>query len=130
MTEPRSAPLSTPATRWRRGLVVVASAGLGVAPVAPPARADVKPALTVAIEGDRELGEYLGAECMTCHQASGQNDGIPAIIGLDPAHFIDVLKAYRDHRRENAVMRTVAAKFSDEELSALAVYFAGLRPTN
>ena len=31
--------------------------------------------------GDRELGEYLSSECVTCHQLSGQFDGIPSIVG-------------------------------------------------
>jgi cytochrome c553 len=84
---------------------------------------------TKTVEGDRELGEYLSAECVTCHQLSGRYDGIPVIIGFDPAYFIEVLTDYREHRRENAVMRNIAAKLSDEEMAALAVYFASIQPT-
>ena len=33
-----------------------------------------------AAAGDRELGQYLSSECVTCHRASGQNaQGIPKI---------------------------------------------------
>ena len=46
--------------------------------------------------GDRELGEYLSSECVTCHQLSGKYDGIPPIIGWPSESFIEVLTDYRD----------------------------------
>ena len=33
--------------------------------------------------GDIEYGEYLGAECVSCHQQKGASEGIPAIHGMD-----------------------------------------------
>jgi cytochrome c553 len=78
--------------------------------------------------GDRELGEYLSTECVTCHQLSGRFDGIPSIIGWPPESFVTVLTEYRDKRRENPVMRSIAVKFTDEEIAALAAYFGGLAP--
>ncbi len=123
---PASRPLAV-LPRWSRaarGLVVtatlLATCGLSLT----MGRADTK-----GVEGDRELGEYLSAECVTCHQISGRYDGIPVIIGFDPGYFIEVLKDYREHRRDNAVMRNIAAKLSDDEMAALAVYFASIQPT-
>ncbi|MFZ1893694.1 MAG: hypothetical protein WAU59_06370 [Rhodoplanes sp.] len=78
--------------------------------------------------GDRELGEYLSSECVTCHQLSGKYDGIPPIIGWPSESFIEVLTDYRDKRRENLVMRSIAVKFTDDEIAALAAYFGGLKP--
>jgi cytochrome c553 len=78
--------------------------------------------------GDRELGEYLSAECVTCHQLSGKFDGIPPIIGWPPESFVAILTDYRERRRENQVMRSIAVKFSDEEIAALAAYFGSLKP--
>ena len=83
-----------------------------------------------AAPGDAALGAYLAAECTGCHQASGrQQDGIPAITGWPQDQFVAVMRAYRAKSRENQLMQTVAARFSDEELSALAAYFAAL-PTS
>jgi cytochrome c553 len=79
-------------------------------------------------KGDRDLGEYLSAECVTCHQISGRYEGIPPIIGWPEDAFIEILTDYREKRRENQVMRTIAAKFSDEEIAALAAYFGSLQP--
>ena len=34
----------------------------------------------LAMKGDPEYGEYLSSECTTCHQADGDDDGIPSIV--------------------------------------------------
>lgn len=81
-----------------------------------------------AIKGDRELGEYLSAECVTCHQLSGKFEGIPPIVGWPDESFFEILSLYKNKERENAVMRNIAAKFSDEEIAALAAYFGSLKP--
>jgi cytochrome c553 len=80
------------------------------------------------LAGDRELGEYLSSECVTCHQLSGKYEGIPSIVGWPPDSFTGVLTDYREKRRENPVMRSIAVKFTDEEIAALAAYFGSLRP--
>jgi cytochrome c553 len=76
--------------------------------------------------GDRELGEYLSSECVTCHQISGRFDGIPSIIGRDEPELVAALTEYRDKVRDNPVMRAIAAKFNDEEIAALASYFGSI----
>jgi|GEM_PF-409905 len=76
--------------------------------------------------GDRELGEYLSSECVTCHQLSGRFDGIPSIVGRAEPELISALSEYRDKVRDNQVMRAIAAKFNDEEIAALASYFGSL----
>lgn len=93
----------------------VATSGIGATPAALPA-------------GDRELGEYLSSECVTCHQLSGRYDGIPPIVGWPEETFVEILGEYRAKKRENPVMRSIAVKFTDEEIAALAAYFGSLRP--
>ncbi|MEM9341670.1 MAG: c-type cytochrome [Pseudomonadota bacterium] len=80
----------------------------------------------LAIEGDIEYGEYLASECLTCHQADGDNDGIPGIVGLDPEYFVMAMHAYRAKHRENPVMQLVAGRLADDEIAALAAYFNSL----
>ncbi|MGV6840638.1 MAG: c-type cytochrome [Planktomarina sp.] len=80
----------------------------------------------LAIEGDMEYGEYLGNDCQACHQTSGDNDGIPGIIGWQTEDFVTALHAYREKVRENPVMQTVAGRLTDEEIASLAVYFKSL----
>lgn len=78
--------------------------------------------------GDRELGQYLSSECVTCHQLSGKFQGIPPIVGWPDATFVGIMNEYRNKKRENPVMQTIAGKFSQEEIAALAAYFGSLRP--
>ncbi len=82
-------------------------------------------------EADEELiayGEYLASECVTCHQITGQDNGIPPIIGWDRHLFMDTLKLYRSGTRKNPVMRMIATPLSDAEIEALAAYFGSLKP--
>lgn len=79
--------------------------------------------------GDRVLGEYLSAECTSCHQTSGrQVGGIPAIVGQPAAQFVALMNAYRERQRDNQVMQAVAARLSGEEIAALAAYYETLKP--
>ncbi len=38
------------------------------------------------------------------------------------------MHAYQKGERENAVMRTIAGKFKEDEILALAAYFGSLKP--
>ncbi|MEX3009637.1 c-type cytochrome [Hoeflea sp. TYP-13] len=76
-----------------------------------------------ALEGDREYGEYISGECVTCHRLSGQDDGIPSIVGWPKENFIHALYEYKTKVRENPVMQSVTAQLGDEEMAALAAYF-------
>jgi cytochrome c553 len=76
---------------------------------------------------DRAKGQYLSAECVTCHQISGQYSGIPPINGWPVDSFIHIMNEYRDKTRENPIMQTIASRFSPEEIAALANYFGSLR---
>ncbi|MCF8477720.1 MAG: hypothetical protein K9G60_11880 [Pseudolabrys sp.] len=73
---------------------------------------------------DAELGRYLSSECTTCHGAAKSDSTIPDIHGLDETHFVEVIKAYRSKALPNPVMQTVAGRLRDEEIAALAAYFA------
>jgi cytochrome c len=85
------------------------------------------PAEVLAIEGDAEYGEYLASECTTCHQRDGGADGIPSITGWPEDGFVTVMHAYRERVRPNVTMQTITARLGDEEIAALAAYFATLQ---
>lgn len=81
------------------------------------------------VKADTALGEYLSAECVTCHQLSGKAVGaIPPIVGVDAESFTVLMNAYRKKERDNQVMQTIATKFSNEEIAALAAYFESIKP--
>jgi cytochrome c len=77
-----------------------------------------------AAAADVEFGRYLATECMTCHRAAAAGGAIPSILGMAEARLVVVLKAYRDRALPNPVMQNVASRLTDEEIAALARYFA------
>ncbi|MBS8227085.1 c-type cytochrome [Vannielia litorea] len=86
---------------------------------------DVAPDI-LALVGDPEYGEYLASECTTCHQASGGDEGIPSITLWPEEDFVIAMHAYKAKKREHPVMNMVAGRLGDEEIAALAAYFATL----
>ena len=85
------------------------------------------PEKLLALEGDLEYGEYLSSECMTCHQSSGQDMAIPTITNKPAHELVTALFAYREGYRENQAMQLIAKRLTDEEIAALAHYFATLK---
>ena len=86
---------------------------------------DLDPAI-LAIVGDAEYGEYLSSECTSCHRADGGDDGIPSITLWPEEDFVVAMHAYKTKAREHPVMNMIAGRLGDEEIAALAAYFANL----
>ena len=80
----------------------------------------------LSIEGDYAYGEYLSSECITCHQASGQDNGIPSITNWPVEPFVTALHAYRNNHRKNEIMQMISKRLSDEEIASLAIFFNSL----
>lgn len=77
-----------------------------------------------AAAADVEYGRYLASECVTCHLLEGEPQGVPSITGWETETFIAVLTEYRTRARVHDVMNTIAGRYGDEEIAALAAYFA------
>ena len=78
--------------------------------------------------GDIEYGQYLGAECASCHLQTGVSEGIPAINGMDAEVFVALMLAYRSKELENPIMQMIAGRLNDEQIGSLALYFSNLEP--
>jgi cytochrome c553 len=70
--------------------------------------------------------------CSSCHSPTGAGmaSQYPRVGGQHADYTVAQLKAFRAGERANdgaAMMRTVAAKLTDNEMTALAEYLAGLR---
>jgi cytochrome c553 len=97
------------------GLALVAG-GLGASAGIALAQAD--------IAKQKALGQHLGRECVSCHRIDGVDNGIPGIVGWTVDLFIDTMRFYRDGSRPNPAMMSVAQSLDDDQVKALAVYFA------
>ncbi len=94
-------------------------------PTARSGLPDLDPAV-LALVGDPEYGEYLSGECTTCHQSAGGDDGIPSIVLWPEEDFVLAMHAYKTKKRNHPVMQMMAGRLGDEEIAALAAYFAKL----
>lgn len=86
---------------------------------------DLSPAI-LAIKGDPEYGAYLSSECSTCHQKDGTDQGIPSITRWPAEDFVAAMHAYKERLRPHPVMQMMASRLSNDEIAALAAYFATL----
>lgn len=67
----------------------------------------------------------LAASCAACHGPGGNSvGGTPVLAGLDRAHFVAQMQAFRQGSRPATVMHRHARGLSEEEIGLLADYFA------
>lgn len=78
------------------------------------------------VKPDKAYGEYLAAECLTCHQESGHADGIPAIVGLPKEVFVKAMCEYKTGARSHQVMNMMAANLGNDEMAALAEFIGSI----
>jgi len=71
-------------------------------------------------------GRHLASECTGCHRPDAGTEGIPAIAGKPKAEIVALLSDYREGRKTNPVMVSVAKSLDAEQTAALAAYFASL----
>jgi cytochrome c len=109
-----------------RGNIIAYFTNLGHGEV-PVAKDPEVPADILAIEGDLEYGEYLAASCTACHQSDGSEQGLPSIVGWPTNIFVTAMHAYKVKVRENPVMQQQAGALNNEEIAALAAYFAAIK---
>ena len=72
--------------------------------------------------GDKEYGQHLAGECVTCHKAN-TSKGIPSINGYDKDVFVTIMLAYKNKEMENPVMQMIAGRLDNEQIASLALYF-------
>lgn len=67
--------------------------------------------------------------CLACHGA-GAADVFPALSGQHAPYVVAQLQAFREGRRgrtaTTAIMQTIAARLGDNEIAAVAAYFASI----
>ncbi|NPA72408.1 MAG: hypothetical protein GXO35_06220 [Gammaproteobacteria bacterium] len=70
-------------------------------------------------------GAMLGDNCSACHGTKGAefNEAMPPLAGMKKAHFIKLMKTYRENAFTSIVMHDVAVVFSDVEIEAMANFF-------
>ena len=102
-------------------------------PLPPPAGALTEAestAVTLVTLGD---GKRLLPPCASCHGAHGQGAmiDVPALAGQSSVYLKTTMLAYRTGQRTNDIyarMRRMAEALTEDEIAALARYYANLGP--
>ncbi len=80
------------------------------------------------VEGDASAGQTRSTTCTACHGAEGNsvNPQWPNIAGQHATYTVQTLKAFREGKRQNALMTGQAMMLSEEDINNIAVYYEGL----
>jgi cytochrome subunit of sulfide dehydrogenase len=70
-------------------------------------------------------GEILALSCAACHGTDGKSAGsIPTIAGKNRAVLETTLTDFKSGKRTGTVMNRLAKGYTDDEIKALATFFA------
>jgi predicted CxxxxCH...CXXCH cytochrome family protein len=68
------------------------------------------------------------ASCTGCHPTSPRvTSPVPRLNGLDRAAIVRAMQDFRSGRRTGTVMDRIAKGFTDEEIQAIAAWYAAQR---
>ncbi|GAA3912076.1 cytochrome c [Litoribacillus peritrichatus] len=87
-------------------------------------------ALSTSVQaGDIAAGKAKSGTCAACHGAAGiaAMDMYPNLAGQKKGYLIKQLKAFKDGRRKDPVMGSMAKPLSDDDIKNLAAYYASLK---
>ena len=91
------------------------------------AKQDHKKAIALVTSGDMSR---MVMACAGCHGVKGKGSGLnPSLAGQIPEYFIRTLQAYHEKDRLNDVMLQFTKALTEEEVTAIANYYASLGET-
>lgn len=69
--------------------------------------------------------QVLAAACAGCHGTAGLSpSAMPALAGMPAERFTAAMQAFRSGERQGTVMNRQAKGYTDDEIEAMAGYFA------
>jgi cytochrome c553 len=101
----------------------LASLGLSAAMLAA-----VNPAAQ-AQSADALQARGWAASCANCHGTQGRaQPGMVALAGSDKDRLVATMQDFKSGRRPATVMHQLAKGYSDDQIAAIAAYFAAQKP--
>jgi len=80
-----------------------------------------------AIKPDPARGQIVAATCQACHVADGSR-GLPAnpiLQGQHPEYIVKQLGEFKSGKRNNPIMKGMAAPLTDDDMKHVAAFYAG-----
>lgn len=86
------------------------------------------PLVAQPILADTPSGQMLGNTCVGCHGPNGESKGAaPSIKGTPADRMIQAMQDFKTAKRPATIMDRIAKGYSDDEIKAMAEYFASLK---
>jgi len=77
--------------------------------------------------GDAAAGRGKSGECTECHGARGEGTEGPKLAGKSEAELLQAMRDYKSGKRDDANMKALMSKLSDQDMANLAAYYASLK---
>jgi len=96
-------------------------------------RLDLKLAIACSIavaasvaNAESSSAEMLSNTCVGCHGTNGVSEGpaIPSIAGMSESYFMDAMQEYAKDDRVSTIMGRIARGYTEDELKAMASFYA------
>lgn len=73
-------------------------------------------------------GQAIGFTCAGCHGTDGDSQGVaPSLRGQEAEYLRTALMEFKSGKRQATIMDRIAKGYTDEEIEAVAKYFANLK---
>lgn len=81
--------------------------------------------------GDVSIGKQLSASCAACHGVTGTSvsPDFPNLAGLSADYLYKQLVNFKQGERKNVIMNAMVAALTEDNLRALAAYYASQSPS-
>lgn len=78
------------------------------------------------VQAESASPEALAYTCAGCHGTNGVSNGpaTPTLAGMHETYLSDAMIAYREGERPSTIMTRIAKGYNDEEIAAMASFFA------
>jgi cytochrome c553 len=79
----------------------------------------------LAAHAEDKTARSIAATCSGCHGTNGVSaGGIPTLAGVDAERIAGLMREFRDGKRPATVMHQHAKGYTDEQIDAVAAWFA------
>lgn len=94
------------------------------------AAATLAPTLAVAQGGDPKPARSLAATCANCHGTGGVSVGdVESLAGKPREEIVRKMQEFKSGARPSTIMNQLAKGYTDEQIDALAGWFAAQKPS-
>jgi len=79
-----------------------------------------------ALAQDANLGRNLAATCANCHGTNGQvrGDTVKPLAGVSADKIVAMVNDFKSGAQPATIMHQIAKGYSDDQIRAIAVFFA------